>query len=270
MASILSPAPRGTFAHHARQLRRASSLVPSTPGAQLSLFKAPANVISPWRQQTGAQEWQTSAYHYNPATTKTLPTASYVTDDLLRAYATSITSRGLASTGSSSTARSAVALRRKRWERMYISGSTVKDYGDRMVVRAFMYDAEAAEQEERTRRLAEFKARGRGKGGAAGGRRRGPGGAGGPAGARRPSRFGVAGGAGFAARVPSRMGGARPPTRSSGATTGIAPRSSPRTGGTGLGARGPPRTGGANGSAAGDNGLVYKTFSFGGAQKPTG
>ena len=40
---------------------------------------------------------------------------------------------------------------------MYVSGSTTKDYGDRVVVKAFMFDAVEAEAEEKKRRLAEMK-----------------------------------------------------------------------------------------------------------------
>ncbi|KAI7152278.1 hypothetical protein KC324_g14882, partial [Hortaea werneckii] len=80
MASPLSAVPRSTFTHHSKQLqhfrRHASSSTPFPPG----LFKAPASIIKPWKAITGAQEWQTSTYHYNRQTLKTLPAASRTTD----------------------------------------------------------------------------------------------------------------------------------------------------------------------------------------------
>ena len=178
MASVLSSVPRGTFRLHAAQLRHASNtttaLANTQHAAQLSLFKPPSSIISPWRCITGAQEWQTSTYSYNKSTTRTLPTASLAADKLLRDFSTAIPSRGLASTGSSSTARSAVAQRRKRWEKTFVSGTTVKDFGDRIVVNAVLFDAAEAEAEERKRKFKEMqesKKAGRGTGGAVGGYR---------------------------------------------------------------------------------------------------
>ncbi|RMX89835.1 hypothetical protein D0869_00574 [Hortaea werneckii] len=154
MASPLSAVPRSTFTHHSKQLqhfrRHASSSTPFPPG----LFKAPASIIKPWKAITGAQEWQTSTYHYNRQTLKTLPAASRTTDKLLRDYATMVKSSnpGSASSAASSAARTAIAARRKTSEKMYVSGSTARDYGDRVVVNAFMFDAAEAAQEEMAKR----------------------------------------------------------------------------------------------------------------------
>ncbi|TKA45287.1 hypothetical protein B0A54_04383 [Friedmanniomyces endolithicus] len=227
MASVLSSVPRGTFRLHAAQLRHASNtttaLANTQHAAQLSLFKPPSSIISPWRCITGAQEWQTSTYSYNKSTTRTLPTASLAADKLLRDFSTAIPSRGLASTGSSSTARSAVAQRRKRWEKTFVSGTTVKDFGDRIVVNAVLFDAAEAEAEERKRKFKEMqesKKAGRGKGGAGGGRRRGPGGA---AGARRP--MGRTGGAmgGYGGAAPGLRAGGRYGGGSGGGSYGQGP-----------------------------------------------
>ncbi|KAI7347344.1 hypothetical protein KC320_g7324 [Hortaea werneckii] len=181
MASPLSAVPRSTFTHHSKQLqhlrRHASSSTPFPPG----LFKAPvqshpsphpldpsprhpnptnpsptpqASIIKPWKAITGAQEWQTSAYHYNPQTLKTLPAASRTTDKLLRDYATMVKSSnpGLSSAASSS-ARTAIAARRKSSEKMYVSGSTARDFGDRVVVNAFMFDEAEAVAGEKAKRM---------------------------------------------------------------------------------------------------------------------
>lgn len=124
------------------------------------LTPSQASIIKPWKAITGAQEWQTSAYHYNQQTLKTLPAASRTTDKLLRDYATMVKSHnpGLSSAASSS-ARTAIAARRKSSEKMYVSGSTARDYGDRVVVNAFMFDeAEAVREELEKRKQARSKA----------------------------------------------------------------------------------------------------------------
>ncbi|KAK5108833.1 hypothetical protein LTR62_007807 [Meristemomyces frigidus] len=206
MATLIPSIPRGTFNLTSKQLRRHVSTTPNlttTPTNQLSLFKPPTSIIKPWKLIPSAREWQTSTYHYNKATQKTLPTTTATASKLLTDYATMIKSRGLGSTGSSSTARSAVAARRRNFEKTYVSEVGVKDYGDRVVVTGFVYDAAEAEKEERLRRAAEMKekmaARGRAK------KRRGPasGGAGGAGGVRRP--YGASAGAAGGVR---RLGGA--------------------------------------------------------------
>ena len=269
MASVLSSVPRGTFRLHAAQLRHASNTTTALANpqhtAQLSLFKPHSSIISPWRCITGAQEWQTSTYSYNNSTTRTLPTASLAADKLLRDFSTAIPSRGLASTGSSSTARSAVAQRRKRWEKTFVSGTTVKDFGDRIVVNAVLFDAAEAEAEERKRKFKEMqesKKAGRGKGGAGGGRRR-PVGA---AGARRPmgrtggavggyggAAPGVRTGAGFGGYGGGGIYGQGPPSVRSGAPGG---------GGGSYGRSAPAVRNGAPGATTGfETGI--KTLRFG-------
>ncbi|KAK3633703.1 hypothetical protein LTR56_014083 [Elasticomyces elasticus] len=241
-----------------------ASLIPKTAPSQLSLFRPASSTISPWRCITGAQEWQTSTYHYNKQTLKTLPTASHTADKLLRDFSTAIASRGLASTGSSSTARSAMASRRKSWERVYMSETSVKDYGDRVVVKVGMFDAKEAEAEERRRKFVEMqekrkamrakggRRRPAGAGGAGGSRR--PGGAAGGYGARPPMRTGAGAGGGFGARPPMRTGGpgggarfgARPPMARTGGGSGggFAPR-----------AAAPPRSGSAGGVTGFESGI---------------
>ncbi|KAK3660790.1 hypothetical protein LTR56_000548 [Elasticomyces elasticus] len=240
-----------------------ASLIPRTApaAAQLSLFRPASSTISPWRCITGSQEWQTSTYAYNKSTTKTLPTASHTADKLLRDFSTAIVSRGLASTGSSSTARSAMASRRKSWERVYMSETSVKDFGDRVVVKVGMFDAKEAEAEERRRKFVEMQEKRkamRAKGGrrrpagAAGGARR-TGGAGGAGGFRAPMRTG-AGAGGYGPRPPMRTGGpgggagfgARPPMARTGGGSGggFAPR-----------AAGPSRSGGQGGITGFESGI---------------
>ncbi|KAK4550817.1 hypothetical protein LTR36_000397 [Oleoguttula mirabilis] len=161
MASPLSAVPRGSFAHHSKQLqtlrRAASTATPFPPG----LFKPAASIIKPWKAVVGAQEWQSSAYHYNKQTIKTLPTASVTADKLLQDYSTMIKSRGPSlSSAASSTARTAIAVRRKSAEKMYVSGTTAKDYGDKIVINAFMFDGIEAAQEELEKKANARKASG--------------------------------------------------------------------------------------------------------------
>ncbi|KAK5702887.1 hypothetical protein LTR97_003833 [Elasticomyces elasticus] len=245
-----------------------ASLIPRTApaAAQLSLFRPASSTISPWRCITGAQEWQTSTYAYNKSTTKTLPTASHTADKLLRDFSTAIASRGLASTGSSSTARSAMASRRKSWERVYMSETSVKDFGDRVVVKVGMFDAKEAEAEERRRKFVEMQEKRKAMR-AKGGRRRPAGAAGGAAGARRTGGAGGAGG--FGARAPMRTAagaggyGARPPMRTGGpgggAGFGARPPMTRTGGGGGSGfaprAAAPPRSGGSGGTTGFESGI---------------
>lgn len=73
------------------------------------------------------------------------------------------------SSAASSTARTAIAARRKSAEKMYVSGTTAKDYGDRVVVKAYMFDGVEAAKEEIERRMSAKKAAGEQR---AGGRKR--------------------------------------------------------------------------------------------------
>lgn len=160
MATPLSAAPRSTFTYHAKQLqhfrRAASTATPFPPG----LFKPAASIIKPWKAVVGAQEWQTSTYHYNKQTQKTLPTAAVTADKLLRDYTTMIEGRGGLSSAASSTARTAIAARRKSAEKVYVSGTTAKDYGDKIVVNAFLFDGIEAAKEEQEKRINAKKASG--------------------------------------------------------------------------------------------------------------
>lgn len=103
------------------------------------------------RPVLGAQEWSTSAYHYNKATLKTLPTARQVTDKLLSAYAV-LQSNG----GQGPSARTAIAARRKSSERVYMSRAGVKDFGSKVVVNAVLYD-----EAETQRKIRDSRERGR-------------------------------------------------------------------------------------------------------------
>ena len=207
MASILPGAPRASLRLHAKQLQRTRQVSTAASPFPDGLFKPPHSIIKPWKCVTGAQEWQTSTYHYNKQSQKTLPVATETADKLLRDYSTMIKSRGLASTGASSTARNAMAARRRDPEKMYVSKPSVKDYGDKIVVKAYMFDAAGLAFEERKERMEMRRARGEAakkEGGAQGGRRRRPVGAA----ARRGSPGAVASRFGPAA---ARAGAARPP-----------------------------------------------------------
>lgn len=121
------------------------------------------------RPVLGAQEWQTSAYHYNKATLKTLPAASQATDKLLTAYV------ALQKSGDQPSSRTAVAMRKKSSEKVYVSHSQAKDYGDRIVIDAFIYDEAGAQREANQKGSEERDSKG-------GGRGRGPPGRAGPPG----------------------------------------------------------------------------------------
>jgi hypothetical protein len=156
--------PRATFTHHSLQLqiqrRLASSSSPPTntpfpPG----LFRPPHSIIKPWRAVAGAQEWQTSAYHYNKNTIKSLPTASVTASNLLKQYATMIKQPGVTEQSFrlngpetyKGEPKSWATSKRRSEEVVYVSGARVKDFGDRMEVRAFVYDGLEAAKEERER-----------------------------------------------------------------------------------------------------------------------
>ena len=231
-------------------------LIRSQREAHMRIPQRRALHASPTHHRLGAAmfpgEWQNATYHYNKATTKTLPIAFRHTDDLLEAYTTQQKRRLLSDSSLYQTARrNAIAAQRRNQDRVFVSKSTVKDFGDRAVVTAYVFDGkEAAEQEEerkRKQRMGERAEGAQGKrgpqarrrlGGPGGGRTGGPGGArtGGPprgGGARGPPpRTGGAGG-------PPRTGGARGPPRVSGPTaTGF--RSVAGLG-AGASSRGPPR-----------------------------
>lgn len=140
---------------------------PSNPNSRAP--SAPHNTITRRlgirysRPVLGSQEWRTSAYHYNKATLKTLPSARLATDKLLSAYAV------LQSHGGQPSSRTAIAARRKSSERVYVSRAGVKDFGSKVVVNAYMYDEAGAQQESRRKRASEREARATG-GASAGGK----------------------------------------------------------------------------------------------------
>nr|OQO18865.1 hypothetical protein B0A51_14531 [Rachicladosporium sp. CCFEE 5018] len=163
----------------------------------------------------GAQEWRTSTYTFNRAATRNLPTASQVTDKLLTAYV------ALQRAGEKPSSRTAIQARKKGTEKMYVSGGTVKDFGGRVEVSAFIYDEGMAVQREAAKRAEARTTRTAGQG-------RRPGGPGGAAG-------GAAGGRTGGARGPST--GARPAFGAR-ATPGARPYGAARSSaGTGGGSR---------------------------------
>ncbi|KAF2765321.1 hypothetical protein EJ03DRAFT_331074 [Teratosphaeria nubilosa] len=170
MASPLSSVPRASFVHHSYQLQALRRHASTSP-LQSGLFKAPATVIAPWKCVASAQEWQTSAYHYNKQTLKTLPTAHATTNKLLQDYST-MSQGNLGNNPESTARRAAVTAKRRAADRVYISGANVKDFGDRVVVDAFVYDAVEGAKEERQRRRESKRARQGGDN--AGPARRGP------------------------------------------------------------------------------------------------
>lgn len=129
------------------------------------------------RPVVGGLEWQTSTYHYNKQTAKTLPVLAQTTNKLLEAYA-QIRPMLLDRSGKPvSTPGMSVAERRKSPDKMYVSSTSVRDYGSKVVIDAFVYDAaDAAAKEEKTRtqRRASRPKRGpAGPGQGSGGRRSG-------------------------------------------------------------------------------------------------
>jgi hypothetical protein len=124
------------------------------------------------RPVPGAQEWRTSTYSYNKAAVKTLPTAAQTTKDLLEYYSV------LREHGGTPSSRTAIATRRKSPDKMYVSGASVKDFGGKIRIDAFMYD-EGKAQRDALQKKSEAK-EGRSSRGGAGGRSRAPGGRGPP------------------------------------------------------------------------------------------
>jgi hypothetical protein len=90
------------------------------------------------RPVIGAQEWRTSNYSYNKASVKTLPTASQITDVLLSQYVE------LKHTGGQPSSRAAIANRRKDSAKLYASKAGVKDFGHKVRIDAYVYEAREA------------------------------------------------------------------------------------------------------------------------------
>ncbi|WPH04059.1 Hypothetical protein R9X50_00694300 [Acrodontium crateriforme] len=230
---------RSAFHYHARQFqqhRHASNAAvnPSSEG----IFKPAASIIKPMKAMAGGREWQTSTYAWNKNTTKDLPAITATANKLLRDYATMKPDSGLGAAHDSRLARNAISDRRKDPEKFHITGARVKDYGDRIVVDAFVYDAKkAAFQEKAAKEAAMAAQRTAQKTRRAAGRTGGAGAGGGRA--RRPAGAG-----------PPRASGFAPRSSPTGARTGFVPRTGaapgrtfkPRTGDA-------PRTGSSNGPA---------------------
>lgn len=103
---------------------------------------------------TYAQEWNIGTYHYNKSTSKLVPFAHKQTDQLLQQYITQ-QKKGAGEYAN----KAAIASHRRKYEKVYLSGSRVKDFGERVEVEAYVFDAAAAKAREE---------QARGVGGAAG------------------------------------------------------------------------------------------------------
>ena len=103
---------------------------------------------TPARQKLGAatyaQEWNTGTYHYNKSTAKLVPFAHKQTDKLLEQYITQ-----QRKTGGGYANKAAIASHRRKYEKMYISGSRVKDFGGRVEVEAYVFDGAKAAKKEK-------------------------------------------------------------------------------------------------------------------------
>lgn len=87
----------------------------------------------------GAQEWQTSTYHFNKATSKNFPVAAQITNKLLESYV-ALEPQKLDPAGNPIPARKAqIQARRLSNTRNFVSESTVKDFGNKVVINAFVY-----------------------------------------------------------------------------------------------------------------------------------
>lgn len=130
------------------------------------------------RQQLGAftypQEWQSGTYHFNKATQKTFPVAAQHTDRLLSQWLTQQKKRKVGDSAAYQLMlRGSIAAQRRKIDRVFVSKSTVKDFGDRVEVNAFIYDGvEAAAKEEERKKKARMGVKP--EGGEQGGRRRRP------------------------------------------------------------------------------------------------
>lgn len=208
--------------------RCALRLARQSNGQQMRIPRRRAFHTSPSRQQrlgafTYGQEWNTGTYHYNKATSKNFPTALMHADNLLTAYATQTKRRTNVSDKAvyNQLVRNSITSHRRSADKTFFSKATVKDYGDKVVVNAFMYDAHKAkmlEEEAKKKRMMGVREGGAQRG--EGQRRRGPA-------ARRR-----VGGVGVRAGGTLRLGAGR---ASQGAPAFR------RVGGAGGASRGPPR-----------------------------
>nr|POF17522.1 hypothetical protein CFP56_12936 [Quercus suber] len=215
------------LAHRARQRTSQQSEV---------LFAPPKNIIKPWKSITGGQEWATSSYSYNKNMTKTMPTAQDVTDKLLRDYMTMVEDTGLGHSAKSSAARQATTARRRALEKTYVTSSTAKDYGDKIVVNAFVYDAAAGAQRAKEKQTADW-AKLRQQNASSGMRRRGSGPGPGSAGElRRTGGFGAPRRAGLHGGIPSQAASRRSALTGESSATRPPRRFEPPGSGSSLGA----------------------------------
>ncbi|KXT10677.1 hypothetical protein AC579_4779 [Pseudocercospora musae] len=141
--------PRGTLSSHAkvlRQRRLASTSVPALTKDNVPLWRGrmePQTKIG--LSVTGAMEWQTSMYTFNKQGIKSIPAATANLEKLIANY---ITAKRVDNTGKDARRiRTALALRRKAASKVYVSKPKIKDYGDWVQVRAFLWDGAAAEKE---------------------------------------------------------------------------------------------------------------------------
>lgn len=99
-------------------------------------------------------EWQTSAYYWNKHNEKNLPVAATTVQKLIEGYATvrnvNIQNRPQRAI------RAAIAARRRTAEKVYVSKPRIKDYGKKVQVTAFLYDAKEAAASARAKQAERF------------------------------------------------------------------------------------------------------------------
>ena len=123
---------------------------------QIRIPRCRAFHTSPTHQQRlGAFTW---TYHYNKATSKNFPTALAHADDLLTQYATQTKRRTNISDPAvyKQLVRNSITSHRRSADKTFFSKATVKDFGDKVVVNAFMYDGHKAkmlEEEAKKKRM---------------------------------------------------------------------------------------------------------------------
>lgn len=148
--------PTGTFAGHVKHLR-AQRRSASTAASNLPTAAALPEIAPVWRSRTepltrlgqsitGAMEWQTSTYSFNKQAVKPIPVVSANVEKLIHNY---VTMKHVDNEGKDVRAiRTALALRRKSAEKVYVSKPKIKDYGDRVEVKCFLWDGGEAIREE--------------------------------------------------------------------------------------------------------------------------
>lgn len=138
------------------------ALPPSAPSKRNFATSRPLHKLG---AATYAQEWNTGTYHYNKSTAKLAPFAHQQTDKLLQHYITQ-----QKKSGGGYANKAAIASHRRKYEKVYVSGSRVKDFGGHVEVEAYVFDAQkAAEKEQRARQVARGgQGQGKGEGGARG------------------------------------------------------------------------------------------------------